>query len=155
MCVVYSNTRQVETIEGKLMWLECRLGMDREKAVRVIMTFPLMLSLALNTMDWKIVWLQQRLGLNQEQLVAVVVKYPNLLAYSIEDNLEPTLRWLEQDLGLEASVAGMLVLRQPRLLTANLEHNLKNKVISLFCFPSFPRSRRKTRVQQKYRQEHR
>lgn len=110
------------------MWLEGRLGMDREKAVKVILTFPVMLSMALDTMDWKIVWLQQRLSLSREQMMAVVVKYPNLLSYNIEDNLEPTLRWLEEDLGVDTAVAGKLVLRQPRLLSANLEDNLKNKV---------------------------
>lgn len=119
---------QVETIEGKLMWLEGRLGTNRERVKRVVMTFPPLLSMALDTMDWKIVWLQQRLSLTQEQLITVIVKYPNLLAYSIEDNIEPTLKWLEEDLGLDASIAGMLVVRQPRLLSANLEHNLKNKV---------------------------
>ena len=122
---------QVETIEGKLMWLEGRLGMDRDKAVKVVLTFPVMLSMALDTMDWKILWLQQRLSLTREQMMAVVVKYPNLLSYNIEDNLEPTLKWLEEDLGVDTAVAGKLVLRQPRLLSANLEDNLKNKVCSL------------------------
>lgn len=110
------------------MWLEGRLGTNREKVKRVVMTFPPILSMGLDTMDWKIVWLQQRLSLTQEQLITVIVKYPNLLAYSIEENIEPTLKWLEEDLGLDASVAGALVVRQPRLLSANLEHNLKNKV---------------------------
>lgn len=111
------------------MWLEGRLGMDREKVKRVVSTFPTMLTLALDTMDWKIVWLQQRLNLSPEQLRGVIFKYPNLLAYSIEDNIEPTLTWLEEDLGLDAAVVGRLVVRQPRLLSANLDDNLKNKVL--------------------------
>lgn len=110
------------------MWLEGRLGIDRDKAVRVVMTFPLILSMGLETMDWKIVWLQQRLGLTKDQMTALIVKYPNLLSYNIEDNIEPTLKWLEEGLGVDAGVAGKLVLRQPRLLSASLEDNLKKKV---------------------------
>lgn len=52
-----------------------------------------------DTLEPKLSWLSVRLKTDRERVAKIVNKYPQILAYSIEDNLAPTIDFFEFGMG--------------------------------------------------------
>ena len=112
------NSRDAKKTHGpKLNLLQKRLDMSKNDASRLCLMSCRLLKTSLATLENKMDWLQARLNINKSQLRTIVERVPNVLAYSIDDNLEPTIDNIQFGLELSDKELTNLVVSTPEVLT--------------------------------------
>ena len=64
----------------------------------------------------------------KKRVRTVLLQCPNLLAFSIDNNLKPTIMFLLQDVGLSITQVGKVTWRFPDVLGLSIEKNLRPKI---------------------------
>ena len=71
---------------------------------------------------------KEKEALIKTRVKTIILQYPNLLAFSIENNIKPTILFLRKDVGLSLIQIGKVVWRFPDLLGLSIEKNLRPKI---------------------------
>lgn len=64
----------------------------------------------------------------KKRVKAILLQYPNLLAFSIDNNIKPTIQFLLNDIGLSVTQVGKVIWRFPEVLGLSIENNLRPKI---------------------------
>ena len=104
----------------KVALLQKRLGVSQKDVGRLFLRANRLLNVSLETLVLKIDWLQARLDLSKSDLRKIIKREPVTLAYSIKDNLEPSLGNIQNSLALSDKELTKMIVSTPELLSRDM-----------------------------------